>query len=100
MLEMSFYKFLEQFFYNQDLVSTGQLTQIQSVYYNKEQMCPHSFNIDCSMVFKHGPIKIMFNFQPLDEYSIDLTHFGTMSGIFSKAQLREKALFQMKDLIR
>lgn len=74
-LEMSFYKLLEQFFYNQDIVTQG-----HNMF---EGSCNHSFHRSCSMIFCYGPIKIMFSFEPQDEYVIDLTHFGTSSGIVS-----------------
>jgi hypothetical protein len=52
LLEMSFFKFLEQFFYNQDM---------KTVLHNAHgRSCPHLFHIDSSFLFKYGPVKIMF----------------------------------------
>ena len=69
MLEMSFFKLLEQFFYNETINRGGQ--------------CPHNFHRDTSMIFCYGPIKIMLSFELLDEYVIDLQHFGATPGIHS-----------------
>jgi len=42
------------------------------------------------MIFRYGPVKIIFKFQPLEEYSLDLYHFGLMKGILSTAQIADK----------
>lgn len=52
LLEMSFFKFLEQFFYNQN---------VRTCLYNAHQRpCKHVFFVDTSILFRYGPVKIKF----------------------------------------
>jgi hypothetical protein len=54
-LEMSFYKLLEQFFYNDNV-----RTQLINA---KGNHCTHNFHLDTSLIFRYGPIKIMLNYE-------------------------------------
>jgi hypothetical protein len=78
-LEMSFYRLLEQYIYNQD---------IQTINLNSNSVpCMHSFHRDCSMIMRFGPIKVMINFERIEEYTLDMIHFGTTPGIFKPAEI-------------
>jgi hypothetical protein len=94
MLEMSFYKLLEQFFYNQTVVSFG--------HSQNQETCNHAFHRCYSVIFCYGPIRVMLNFEPLDEYRLDLQHFGSTPGVFTheelKAQVRTKLGIMQGDL--
>mmetsp|Transcript_41136 Transcript_41136/g.30252 ORF Transcript_41136/g.30252 Transcript_41136/m.30252 type:complete len:113 (+) Transcript_41136:8-346(+) len=62
--EMSFYKFLEQFFYNQE---TGvDLPEAQ---------CCHKVHQNFSYIFKIGPVKLMITYYKQEVYSLDLQKF-------------------------
>ena len=50
----------------------------------------HSFHRDCSMIMRFGPIKVMINFERIEEYTLDMIHFGTTPGIFKPAEIQEK----------
>ena len=81
MLEMSFYKLLEQFFYNPD-IKIAKLARNNSVLTSSfNQNCTLSLHRDCSMIFRYGPIKIMINFEKQDAYTLDMPHFGLTKGI-------------------
>jgi len=47
----------------------------------------HSFHRDCSMIMRFGPIKVMINFERIEEYTLDMIHFGTTPGIFKPADI-------------
>jgi hypothetical protein len=60
-LEMSFYKYLEQFFYNQDLVS---LHSDEVVSRSSSRMkCRHSFHKDAAVIIRYGCIKITMKYE-------------------------------------
>jgi len=59
--EMSFYKFLEQFFYNQNLIKRRTNNQ-----------CNHRIHQDITRVFIVGRTKITFEFYPEQFYSIEM----------------------------
>jgi len=42
----------------------------------------------------------MLTFERLEEYVIDLQHFGSSPGIFSQQELRERALNKFGDMQR
>ena len=69
-LEMSFYKLLEQFFYNQELVSQK----------TTEFCCDHSFHRDTEMVIRYGQVKIYLKYEATDCYNLDLIHFAKEKG--------------------
>ena len=73
LLEMSFYRFLEQYFYNYQ-ARTSQLN-------SDRRPCPHLFHVDNQILFKYGPIKITFQFEFLEQYTLDLIHFGRTKGV-------------------
>lgn len=50
------------------------------------------------MVFKYGPIKIMMTYEKLEDYSLDLNHFGTMPGIYSQEKLLQNVLEKILEL--
>lgn len=50
----------------------------------------HSFHRDCSMIMRFGPIKVMINFERIEEYTLDMIHFGTTPGIFKPAEIQDK----------
>jgi len=42
----------------------------------------------------------MFSYEALDEYSIDLTHFGTSPGIVALRDMKEKAIQDLGNMQR
>jgi hypothetical protein len=39
---------------------------------------------------RYGPIKVLINFEKIEEYTLDMIHFGTTPGVFSEAEVKEK----------
>lgn len=60
--EMSFYKFLEQLFYNQELESSN-------------SDCNHLVHKNMERVFQIGPLRFKFSFENRETYSVDLLKF-------------------------
>ena len=50
----------------------------------------HSFHRDCSMIMRFGPIKVMINFERIEEYTLDMIHFGRTPGIFKPSEIQDK----------
>lgn len=50
------------------------------------------------MLFRYGPIKIMITYEKLDDYSLDLNHFGTMPGIYSNENLLKNVFDKISEL--
>lgn len=70
---MSFFKLLEQFFYNHSIiVASGRDLDAMA----GDPSCPHSLFRDCELIFRFGQIKITLSYEHLDAYSLDLFHFG------------------------
>ena len=57
---------------------------------DKGKPCPHNFHLDSTVLFRYGPVKIMFQFEQLEEYTLDLIHFGLTPGIFKPAEIKAK----------
>ena len=80
-LEMSFYKFVEQFFYNKKIsVSAARVQEPLA----GEPRCPHSLFRYCELIFRFGTIKTTIKFEKQDAYTLDLLHFGLKKGNVSK----------------
>jgi len=83
-LEMSFFKLLEQFFYNQNIsISSSRDLDIMA----GEPSCPHSLFRDCELIFRFGQIKITVSYEPLDAYSLDMFHFGLQKGKITENEI-------------
>ena len=89
MLEMSFYKLLEQFFYNPD-IKIQKFANNNSLVGNISTVCTHSLHRDCSMIFRYGPIKIMIKFEKQEPHTLDMPHFGLMPGIRTPEYIKNK----------
>jgi hypothetical protein len=71
---MSFYSFLEQFFYNNGRLK---INQFLSDVYNSQLntgICNHSIN-QAKIVFSIGILRIEFKYVPVDIYELDLVCF-------------------------
>lgn len=77
-LEMSFHKLLEQFFYNQRVTVSAKRDQEARF---GEDACTHSLFFNCDLIFRFGPLKVHLKYEPLDVYSLDMFHFGLQKGI-------------------
>lgn len=76
--EISFYSFLEQFFYNNEGV------RIASEDDGSADNCTHFFHANCKMVFMIHTLRIEFQYHPVSIYQLDLTCFKDMEGSLSK----------------
>ena len=81
-LEMSFFKLLEQFFYNQN-ISVSQ-ARAGSGYMGASPMCQHSLFRDCELIFQFSPVEISIKFERLEAYTLDMFHFGLEKGAVSE----------------
>ena len=77
MLEMSFTKLMEQFFYNRR-VSVSKIRD-QDVLPG-DPTCSHSLFGSCELIFRFGAVKTTIKFEHLDAYSLDMFHFGLQKG--------------------
>ena len=82
-LEMSFFKLLEQFFYNQH-ISVSQARNADSS--GGVPTCQHSLFRDCELIFRFGPVEIAIKFEQLDAYTLDMFHFGLEKGVVTEDQ--------------
>lgn len=73
-LEMSFFKLLEHFFYNQRISVSGKRDQEANNL--GEEFCNHALFRTCDLIFRFGPTKVHLKYEALDVYSLDMFHFG------------------------
>ena len=85
---MSFYKYLEQFFYNQDLVSLNS-DEVVSRSQNRK-ICRHSFHKDAAVIIRYGCIKITMKYEHHDCYNLDLIHFANEQGVIPQKVIDDK----------
>jgi len=76
-LEISFFKFIEQFFYNTKVTISPSRNQ---EFLGDHPACPHSLFRSCELIFRFKQIKTVMKFEKLDPYSLDLYHFGLEKG--------------------
>ena len=77
-LEMSFFKLLEQFFYNEN-ISVSQARA--GGYMGAASLCQHhSLFRDCEITLHFGPVSIEISFERLEAYTLDMFHFGLEKG--------------------
>lgn len=96
-LELSFYKLLEQFFYNQDLISKASSEGNQS---SEMRRCRHSFHCSTQMVIRYGSIKIHVKYEHLDRYSLDLIHFAKEPGTISLKESEKRIKTDLMQLTK
>ena len=99
-LEMSFFKLLEQFFYNEKI--TVSQARDQESMPGEQTNCNHSLFRDCELTFRFGKIATTIKFEKLDAYSIDMNHFGLSKGDVSEeehlGQVRQQLQTMRKNL--
>jgi len=86
-LELSFYSFLEQYFYNTNNLKIAEST------------CPHSFYKDCRLYFNIDIIRIEVSYHPVDIYEVDLVCFKDIQGNVSKDQMQESFNLERNKLL-
>ena len=79
LLELSFYTFLEQFFYNKD--------SLRMYLDAGENTCQHSFHSSCKVNFVIDILRVEFTYHKVDIYSLDLICFKDQPGSLSKQTL-------------
>ena len=92
---MSFFKLLEQFFYNQKIAVSAARNQDGML---GDVNCDCSLFRDCEFIFRFGPIKTTIKFEELDPYSLDMFHFGLAKGNISEDQIAERVSERMNEL--
>jgi hypothetical protein len=75
--ELSFYSFLEQFFYNQEEL------QLLDSDPRVAKQCTHNFHAHCKVVFVVGVLRVEFQYKPVDIYNLDLICFRDQPGALS-----------------
>ena len=77
--ELSFYSFLEQFFYNNDTLQIANVVRKDG-----KRKCPHAFHSSCKVIFLIDILRIEFLYHPVDTYELDLVCFKDLAGTVTK----------------
>ena len=85
-LEMSFFKFIEHFFYNKQIKISPNRNQ---EFLGDHPACEHSLFGNCELTFRYQQVKTTMKFEHMDAHSLDLYHFGLEKGTVSDDKKRE-----------
>ena len=95
LLEMSFFKLLEQIFYNPK-IQIAKARDQEAL--NGDPICPHSMFRQCELQFRYGSIKTILRFEKLEAYTLDMFHFGLEKGTATPEFIDRKVNLRLEEL--
>ena len=77
--EISFYSFLEHFFYNPNVLVSPDADG-----------CEHSFHQNSKIIFMVDILRVEFLYHPVETYELDLTCFKQMPGSLTETHTKDR----------